>query len=203
MANYRNKEREQQVETYILGNLEEFTNRFNRYILKVENGCWAWSGTITNGYAVIGIHSKPAYVHRISYYLKHGVWPNITRHRCGDRSCVNPDHLLSGNHKDNANDAVEDGTNHQIYKKTCPFGHPYTRNQKKNRRECRVCEYDRLLLNPEQRAIRKALGRALERQVLAERSLEIAKQALDNAIQKVYDLREQEKRLVWNPLNLQ
>ena len=201
MTNFRNKEREQQVENYILENLEEFSDRFNKYVVKTENGCWSWSGTLTNGYAVIAVYSKPTYAHRVSYYLKHGAWPEVTRHRCGDKSCVNPDHLLSGNHRDNANDAVEDGTNYQTYKETCPFGHAYTR--RRNRRECLTCENDKRYLNSEQKAFRRELGRALERQVLAERSLEIAKQALDNAIQKVYDLREQEKRLVWNPLNLQ
>lgn len=48
------------------------------------------------------------YAHRISYFLFNGRFANgLTRHKCDNPICVNPNHLLEGTHKDNSRDASE------------------------------------------------------------------------------------------------
>lgn len=52
--------------------------------------------------------------HRVAYALAHGLSMQdiegvVIRHTCDNPPCINPDHLLSGTHADNAQDKVERG----------------------------------------------------------------------------------------------
>lgn len=77
-----------------------------------NGGCWIWLlGLDTGGYGVISVKNKTQLAHRVAFETFVGPIPSdrLVRHRCDVRCCVNPDHLLSGTYKDNADDAVSRG----------------------------------------------------------------------------------------------
>jgi hypothetical protein len=48
--------------------------------------------------------AKYLYKHRVAYWEKHGEYPELVRHLCNNPKCYNADHLIKGNHRDNALD---------------------------------------------------------------------------------------------------
>jgi len=61
-----------------------------------RGGCWKWLGSLHNdGYAAWNVGGKQVKVHRASYLLNVGPVPKqrFVVHTCGNRDCVNPDHL--------------------------------------------------------------------------------------------------------------
>lgn len=81
----------------------------------VENndGCWESKNVDRRGYGVLKVVAfkdwgsgkvKYFYNHRVAYWEKYGEYPELIRHKCGNRKCRNPDHLESGNYRDNALD---------------------------------------------------------------------------------------------------
>lgn len=80
------------------------------------DACWPWLGSKnTSGYGLLGIceGSDRTYLlaHRIAWSTENGDIPTdkIIRHRCHNRPCCNPAHLLVGTHKDNYDDMVAAG----------------------------------------------------------------------------------------------
>ncbi|MGB1583345.1 MAG: HNH endonuclease [Solirubrobacterales bacterium] len=72
------------------------------------DGCWEWTGAIAeNGYGRVG----KDYVHRVAYRLVMGDIPDghDVRHRCDNRKCCNPSHLLTGTRSQNMQDCVARG----------------------------------------------------------------------------------------------
>ncbi|KKL79550.1 hypothetical protein LCGC14_2013720 [marine sediment metagenome] len=70
--------------------------------------CWLWTGHIkSNGYGGYG----PETVHRKVYKELVGEIPKgmLVCHHCDVKSCVRPNHLFLGTHKDNTQDAVKKG----------------------------------------------------------------------------------------------
>lgn len=90
--------------------------RFLSYVQKVEDGCWIWRGTLTRrGYGKLSFKkNKSAIASRVAYELFCGPISEgkIVCHACDIPSCVNPDHLWSGDHLENMMDMTEKGRQH-------------------------------------------------------------------------------------------
>jgi hypothetical protein len=75
-----------------------------------ENGCFICTlhGINKDGYPVMKENGKTCLIHRKVYEEKNGKIPDglVIRHTCDNRRCINPEHLLIGEHKDNVADRV-------------------------------------------------------------------------------------------------
>lgn len=87
-----------------------------RFFEKVElipfHTCWEWiAGKNSSGYGLFNYLGKPISSHRVSWLLHNGDIPNelYVLHKCDNRTCVNPDHLFLGTHKDNQEDKIKKG----------------------------------------------------------------------------------------------
>lgn len=71
--------------------------RFKRYVRKLDNGCWQWTGHVAaNGYGKFNARKgRVVYAHRWAYEHFCGEVPNRLDldHLCRNRACCNPDHL--------------------------------------------------------------------------------------------------------------
>lgn len=74
-----------------------------------NNGCKEWNGPLhKNGYAKIGKTAvfKTPLLHREVFRMKHGYSPKVVMHKCDNRKCINPDHLVGGTQQDNIDDMM-------------------------------------------------------------------------------------------------
>lgn len=78
-----------------------------------DSGCWVWTvGVGSHGYGAFGItHDDVRLACRVSYAIEHGsiLEGAILRHEYDTPKCVNPAHLVPGDHQYNLRDAVERG----------------------------------------------------------------------------------------------
>jgi hypothetical protein len=110
------------------------------------NGCLEYQGRIAkDGYGQASYLHRPWVVHRLVYFFLHGPLPDelVVRHKCDNRKCVRPEHLVLGTHKDNSRDMNERGRNAFSNRTHCKRGHPYddenTYRTKDGRRNCKAC----------------------------------------------------------------
>jgi len=69
--------------------------------------CWIWKGHTVSGYG----RFRGVRAHRYAYQLHKGEIGSglMVRHLCGNKLCVNPDHLEEGTMADNAQDGIRLG----------------------------------------------------------------------------------------------
>lgn len=119
--------------------------RFWARVDKRPDGCWVWTGTQSRGYGQIILSGRVIRVHRYSWFLHKGVWPDprlTLDHLCRNKACVNPDHLEEVSAKENVRRAQED-TRTKAYATHCVNGHEFTKANtwvsKQGFRRCRRC----------------------------------------------------------------
>lgn len=91
--------------------------RFKSRAKPMPSGCIEWVGEKSvYGYGVLreirlATGSKVFMAHRVAWELTFGAIPKnvLVCHHCDNRSCVNPEHLFLGSHKDNTQDMVHKG----------------------------------------------------------------------------------------------
>ena len=86
----------------------DIKERFLRHVNKTKN-CWLWTGQLSpNGYGILSATEWGNSAHRISWNIFKGKIDGelLVLHKCDVKTCVNPDHLFLGTHKDNSNDKV-------------------------------------------------------------------------------------------------
>jgi hypothetical protein len=87
--------------------------RFWHYTKKgAEGECWEWIGNKDkDGYGQMRDGKRMVRPHRFSYEIHHGPIPNglSVLHKCNNPTCVNPNHLYLGNHKQNMKDRKKAG----------------------------------------------------------------------------------------------
>lgn len=81
--------------------------------VKKTNGCWLWTGQIDHhGYGRIRLDQQiKLLASRVSWEIHNGKILDglLVLHKCDNPSCVNPDHLFLGTHKDNVADMIAKG----------------------------------------------------------------------------------------------
>jgi len=88
------------------------TRRAEREVKPSIGACLIWTGATRNGYGHFAMQGGPMYAHRVAFNLARGRAPRSgfdVRHRCDDRRCVEPSHLIEGRRKANVRDAVRQG----------------------------------------------------------------------------------------------
>lgn len=101
---------------------------------KRSNDCMEWVGGYfvnNNGektYPTITRYSKHWRGNRLVFYLVNGYINDekLILHRCGNKKCLNPDHLYEGTDADNGKDRIRLGECGQKKKTNCPAGHSYS-----------------------------------------------------------------------------
>jgi hypothetical protein len=144
--------------------------RFMKFVRKLDNGCWEWTGYIDpdgygSGFGTGGKNGKRVQAHRWSYrHFKKTAIPNglTVDHLCHDpafcpggitcthRRCVNPDHLGVCTGPENAARGAKGqkglvNRERSLAKTHCRRGHELTPENTKNwngRRLCRICLAD-------------------------------------------------------------
>lgn len=73
-----------------------------------KKGCWEWLGCkMTRGYGQLSWNHRSIGAHRVSVLLSGRTIPKgfVVMHKCDNKGCVNPKHLVTVPHKINMDDA--------------------------------------------------------------------------------------------------
>ena len=96
---------------------QSLLNRFKTRVNVPDNWetidvCWEWNANKDrDGYGRISDRKKQYKSHRVSWEICYGPIPEglLVLHKCDNPSCVNPNHLFLGTHKDNTIDMFNKG----------------------------------------------------------------------------------------------
>ncbi len=118
----------------------ESIDRFNKFIIKSDNGCWEWIGhCVWGGYGVFWFEGKNIMAHRWGYeYFREKISEGLTLdHFCRNPKCVNPDHLEIVPLRENILRSENLGAKNSR-KIFCQNGHPLSPTANGNR-YCAIC----------------------------------------------------------------
>lgn len=76
-----------------------------RFIIDPDTLCWNWAGAVgSGGYGNVQVSNIMEKAHRVAFRMWVSDPPAhlLVLHKCNNRLCVNPEHLLLGTHEDNA-----------------------------------------------------------------------------------------------------
>lgn len=117
--------------------------RLRRQSFDTPTGCRQWTGYTKKDRKGYGYGMMVVLVHRLAYELAKGPIGDTLHvdHLCGNRGCINPDHL----------EAVSAGENQRrahlgVLSKACRRGHPWTPESTQRtptQRYCRTCDRER------------------------------------------------------------
>jgi hypothetical protein len=107
--------------------------------------CWLWTGhTAGEGYGVISVDGRDAYVHRLVHEWLVGPIPEgyEVDHLCRVRLCVRPEHLEAVTQQENHRRAMAYRRAKHAARTHCRHGHPWKTNAyfDRGRRRCRTCQ---------------------------------------------------------------
>ena len=88
---------------------ERFWSRVDK---RGADECWVWRGnTNGRGYGVITFGGRRIGTHRLSWIFAHGPIPDglCVMHKCDNRPCVNPNHIILGTLSENTKDMWRKG----------------------------------------------------------------------------------------------
>lgn len=124
------------------------SNPEDRFWSKVKktSDCWIWQAATTlEGYGRFRLPHKHVLAHRYCFELMGNLIPDgfTIHHHCGNKACVNPDHLEVMTLGDN-NRQPDHPVGKNMRKTHCCHGHAFThentRIDTKGHRVCRTCD---------------------------------------------------------------
>ncbi len=126
--------------------------------VRLTDGCWVWTGSIhpDSGYpreiSVDGSRKRSGRLYRpqrlMFHWFKYAIPPDFTvDHLCNNRRCVNPDHMESVTHGENASRGNKKAYCKRGHKQTSENRYEY-RSQGKPRGRCRLCIKERRIASP-------------------------------------------------------